>query len=82
MNRIPITEYIKKKPCGTGRRGRGAEPAGPTPMVWQLRIERDISAVEVSNEEGSKLPNSGINAEKRSPHVFFIFCDKTAEIMC
>lgn len=73
----------KKEAIGTGKRGKGAEPTGPTPMVWQLSIKRDISAADISNEEGSqfhtRLPNSGITAEKRSPHMTWQW--KT-EIMC
>lgn len=44
-----------------GRRGSDGEWAGPTPMVWQLRIKRDILAVE------DPLSSKGILARHWAP---------------
>lgn len=37
------------------RRGGDVDQEGPTPMIWQLRIRRDIFTMEVPPEERSQL---------------------------
>lgn len=45
-------------------RGGDMEQVGPTPMVWQLRIRKDVSAAEIPPEERwDPTPTMGSSAQ-------------------
>lgn len=47
--------HFKKKFLSAGRKDRDTKWAGPTLILWRLKIGKDILAAEVSPKEG-KLP--------------------------
>lgn len=53
-----MTKDIEKKSCGDWQEGEDLGQAGPTPMVWWLRIRRDVPAI------GSRL-----RSEESQPHT-------------
>lgn len=57
-----MTKDIEKKSCGDWQGGEDVGWAGPTPMVWWVRIRRDIPAIGARLRSKESQPHAEVHS--------------------